>query len=84
MTFWTPSGLRMLSKLLRPNSDAEEMTRVPAPTILSRIPCSKRTSLMASSGISIDRLAMNPCRWITRSLVTAKFEVSHAMSFGNG
>src|SRR5438105_6397661 len=55
MTFWTPSGFRMLSKLLRPNSDAEEMTRVPPPTILSRIPCSKRTSLMASSGISIDR-----------------------------
>ena len=67
-----------------PNSDAELISKVPAPTIRSQIRCSNLTSLIASSGISIERFAMKPCRWITRSLVTAKFDVSQSISLRSG
>jgi hypothetical protein len=74
----------MSSKEFVPNSEADEIRSVPAPTIRSKMPCSKRTSLIASSGISIERFAIHPCRWITRSLVTAKFDVSQRISRGTG
>ena len=74
----------MWLKVFVPNSEADEIRSVPAPTIRSQIPWSNRTSLIASRGISIDRFAMNPSRWITRSVVTAKFEVSHQISRRNG
>ena len=35
------------------------------------------TSLIASSGISIERFANHPSRWMIRSLVTTKCDVSH-------
>ena len=74
----------MSSNTCRPASDADWITSVPAPTIRSKTPCSKRTSLIASSGISIDRFAIRPCRWITRSVVTAKFDVSQPISLRSG
>jgi hypothetical protein len=45
--------------------------------IRSKTPWLNRTSLIASSGISIEDLAIHPCRWITRSLVTTKCDVAH-------
>ena len=62
---------------LRPVSLADWITSVPAPTMRSNRPCSNRTSLILSSGISIERFAMNPSRWITRLVVTTKLEVTH-------
>jgi hypothetical protein len=61
----------------RPDSLADWMISVPAPIPRSKMVCRNRTSLMASSGISIDRLAIHPSRWMTRSLVTTKCDVSH-------
>src|SRR6476660_8978682 len=74
----------MSSNELVPKSAADEIRSVPAPTIRSMMPDSKRTSLIASSGISIERFAIQPWRWITRSLVTTKFDVSHHVTRGIG
>ena len=57
---------------------------VPAPTIRSKIPCSNRTSLILSSGISIERFAMKPSRWITRLVVTTNIDVTHHTSRRSG
>ncbi len=73
----------MSSNVSVPRSDADEIISEPAPTIRSKIPCSKRTSLIASRGISIDRFAMKPWRWTTRSVVTTKFEVNHQTTLGS-
>ena len=40
------------------------------------------TSLMFSRGISMDRLANQPDRWIRRSVVTTKCEVAHRTTAG--
>ena len=69
---------------LRPASLADWITSVPAPTIRSQIPCSNRTSLILSSGISIERFAINPSRWITRLVVTTNIDVTHHTSRRSG
>src|SRR5512132_2354746 len=68
----------------RPNSLAELMMRSPAPIIRSNTPWWNRTSLIASSGISIERFAIHPSRWMTRSDVTTKYDVTHATNLRTG
>ena len=57
---------------------------VPAPMIRSKTPWENRTSLIASSGISMECFAIKPSRWIKRSLVTTKYDVSHQASRRTG
>src|SRR5581483_9661069 len=75
MVFWTASGLRMSWNVSLPRSPADSMMRSPAPMIRSNTPWWNRTSLIASSGISIESFAIHPCRWMIRSEVTTKCEV---------
>src|SRR4030095_2315182 len=67
-----------------PTCLAELMIRSPAPIIRSNTPWWNRTSLIASSGISIERFAIHPSRWMTRSDVTTKYDVSHATNLRTG
>ena len=52
--------------------------------IRSNTVCLNRTSLIASSGISIECFAIQPSRWINRSVVTTKYDVSHQTSRRTG
>jgi len=56
----------------------DSIVRSPAPIIRSNTDWVKRTSLMFSSGISMDFLANQPERWMSRSVVTTKCDVAHA------
>ena len=70
----------MSSNVVGPSLLAERIMRSPAPIMRSKTPCLNRMSLICSSGISIDWRAIHPSRWITRSEVTTKYEVSQAVS----
>ncbi len=67
----------MCEKVCCPNSPADSSVRSPAPMTRSNTPWWNRTSLIFSSGISIDRFDSHPERWMSRSEVTTKCEVSH-------
>ena len=84
MVFCTSSGLRIALNSSRPDSLADCTTSVPAPMMRSKTLCLNRTSLIASSGISMECFAIQPSRWINRSVVTTKYDVSHQISRRTG
>src|SRR5919106_4573088 len=68
----------MSRKWFCPYSLPDWIRRLPAPTRRSNKVWVNVTSLIRSSGISIDRFASQPERWITRSVVTTKCDVIQA------